>query len=79
MPLPTGLPTAIVQTILTSLTALFLAGAAGDLTATRQAAAQMLGAYHPETEDELRLAANIIGFSFRPSKPSARQPRRTCL
>ena len=24
----------------------------------------MLTAYHPQTEDELRLAANIIGFSF---------------
>jgi hypothetical protein len=24
----------------------------------------MLGAYHSETEDELRLAANIVGFSF---------------
>ena len=59
------LPGAILETILTRLGALFLAGAAGDMTAARQAAAQMLSAYHPETEDELRLAANIVGFSFQ--------------
>ena len=58
------LPGTILETILTPLGALFLAGAAGDMTAARQAAAQMLSAYHPETEDELRLAANIVGFSF---------------
>jgi hypothetical protein len=65
MPLDTILPPAILQTILTRLAALFLTGAAGDMTAARHAAAQMLGAYRPETEDELRLAANIIGFSFQ--------------
>jgi hypothetical protein len=34
------------------------------MTAARQAAAEMLSAYHPETEDELRLA-NVISFSFQ--------------
>ena len=58
------LPGAILETILIPLSALFLAGAAGDMTAARQAAARMLSAYHAETEDELRLAANIVGFSF---------------
>src|SRR5471030_1241364 len=65
MPLATTLPAAILETILTRLAALFLSGAAGDLTAARHAAAHMLGAYHPETEDEYRLAANIVGFSFQ--------------
>jgi hypothetical protein len=65
MPLAATLPAAILETILTRLAALFLTGAAGDLTAARHAAAHMLGAYHPETEDEYRLAANIIGFSFQ--------------
>ncbi len=59
------LPDAILETIITPLSALFLAGAAGDMTAARQAAAQMLSAYYPETEDELRLAANIVSFSFQ--------------
>jgi hypothetical protein len=58
------LPDAILETIVTRLAALFLSGAAGDMAAARQAAAQMLTAYHPQTEDELRLAANIVGFSF---------------
>ena len=58
------LPAAIVETILTHLAGLFLTGAAGDMTAARQAAAQMLAAYHPETEPELSLAAQIVSTSF---------------
>jgi hypothetical protein len=58
-------PDAILETITIRLSALFLAGAAGDMTAARRAAAEMLSAYHPETEDELRLAANVISFSFQ--------------
>jgi hypothetical protein len=65
MSLAATLPAAILETILLRLAALFLAGARGDIVAARQAAAHMLFAYHPETEDELRLAANIIGFSFQ--------------
>jgi hypothetical protein len=60
----TTLPAAILETILTRLALLFLAGAHNDPAQARQAAAQMLASYHPETEDELRLAANIISFSF---------------
>jgi hypothetical protein len=54
----------ILETILGRLALLFLTGAAGDLNAAREAARQMLAAYHPETDDELRLAAEVIGFSF---------------
>jgi hypothetical protein len=64
LPLANTLPSAVVETVLTHLAALFLTGAAGDITAARQAAAQMLAAYDPQTEDELRLAANIVGFSL---------------
>jgi hypothetical protein len=64
MSLATTLSAAILDTILGRLALLFLSGAAGDLTAARNAAAQMLAAYHPRTEDELRLAAEIVGFSF---------------
>jgi hypothetical protein len=59
------LPSAVLETILTHLAALFLTGAGGDMIAAREAAAQMLSAYHPETEDELHLAANVISFSFQ--------------
>jgi hypothetical protein len=62
MPLNDLFSAAILETVLIRLAALFLAGAGGDSTAARQAALQTLGAYHPETEDELRLAANVIGF-----------------
>jgi hypothetical protein len=65
MSFPATLPAAILETILTGLAALFLTGAQGDGTAARHAAAQMLAAYHPENEDELRLAANIVSFSFQ--------------
>jgi hypothetical protein len=55
---------AILDTILGRLTTLFLSGANGDMAAARHAAARMLAAYNPETEDELCLAANIISFSL---------------
>jgi hypothetical protein len=64
-PLAKTLPAAILETVLTHLAALFLTGAAGDMTAAREAASQMLAAYHPSTEDELHLAANIVSFSFQ--------------
>jgi hypothetical protein len=64
MSFPSTLPTAILDTILGRLALLFLISTAGDLIAARQAAAQMLAGYRPETADELRLAAEIIGFSL---------------
>jgi hypothetical protein len=57
-------PAAILETVLARLAPLFLTGAAGDMNAAREAASRMLADYHPQTEDELRLAANIVGFSF---------------
>jgi hypothetical protein len=65
MSLAKTLPAAVLETIVAHLAGLFFTGAAGDMTAAREAAAQMLSAYHPQTEDELRLAANTIGFSFQ--------------
>ena len=55
---------AILDTILGRLALLFLTAANGDLPSARHAAAQMLGAYDAVTENELRLAAEVIGFSF---------------
>ncbi len=57
-------PGAILETILNHLALLFLAGAGGDMTAAKQAAAHLLAAYHPDTEGELCLAAQIASFSF---------------
>ena len=65
MSLPTTLPAAVVETILTRIAPLFLIGAANNPEAARQAAAHMLAAYHPETTEELRLAANIVAFGFQ--------------
>jgi hypothetical protein len=58
-------PDEMVRTARAHTAALFLIGAGGDMTTARDAASQMLCAYHPETTDDLRLAANIIGFSFQ--------------
>jgi hypothetical protein len=60
----TTIPPAILDTILTNLALIFLTGAHGSETAARDAAGQMLAAYNPETPAELRLAANIVSFSF---------------
>jgi hypothetical protein len=64
MSLAATIPALILDTILGRLALLFLTAAGGDLAAARHAAAQMLADYHPETQDELRLAAEIISFSF---------------
>jgi len=65
MSLATVVPAAVLETILTQLAMLFLTAAAGDTAAARDAASQMLRAYHPQTENEFRLAAKIVGFSFQ--------------
>jgi hypothetical protein len=64
MSLAAALSTVILDTILGRIALLFLTGAGGDLGAARRAAAQMLAAYHAETDDELRLASEIVNFSF---------------
>ncbi len=61
---PVTIPDVIFETILARLARLFLSGAQGDETAARDAAAHMLAASSPETTAELRLAANLISFSF---------------
>jgi hypothetical protein len=60
-----NLPEAILETVLNGLAAVFLAAVNSDADAARHAAARMLDVYRPQTEDELRLAANIIAFSFQ--------------
>jgi hypothetical protein len=64
MSLAAACSSVILDTILGRLALLFLTGAGGDLAAARRAAAQMLAAYHAETDDELRLASEIVSFSF---------------
>jgi hypothetical protein len=64
MTLPATLPPALLETILTRLARLLLAGANGIETAARQAAMATLASYQPATATELRLAANIVSFSL---------------
>ena len=64
MSFPAALASAILDTILSRLAPLFLTGTAGDANAARQAARQMLASYSVATADELRLAAEVIAFSF---------------
>ncbi|HEY4175137.1 MAG TPA: hypothetical protein VGM42_19055 [Rhodopila sp.] len=56
---------AILDTILGQLATHFLAGANHDLPTARHAASHMLAAYGAETEEELRLAVEIVSFGFR--------------
>ncbi|MEA2773701.1 MAG: hypothetical protein QOD93_6663 [Acetobacteraceae bacterium] len=62
--IPTAITPAILDTILGHLAPHFLASANGDLPAARHASGHMLAAYNAETEEELRLAAEIVSFSF---------------
>jgi hypothetical protein len=64
MTLPATLPPALLETILTRLARLLLAGANGIETAAREAAMATLASYQPATATELRLAANIVSFSL---------------
>jgi hypothetical protein len=64
MPLPANIAPAILDTITGRLAPLFLAGAAGDAIAARDAASQMLVACKAETPDELILAAEIVSLQF---------------
>jgi hypothetical protein len=60
----TTITPAIMDTILEHLAPHFLLGADNDLPTARQAASQMLAAYAVETDEELRLAAEIVSFGF---------------
>ncbi len=65
MPQTPTLPTAILETVLTAITTLFLPGANNDAALARLAAKELLADYRPQTADELSLAATIISCSFR--------------
>ncbi|HYZ21187.1 MAG TPA: hypothetical protein VE690_03415, partial [Rhodopila sp.] len=65
--LPPRLPhiaPAFLEEILFALFQTFMAGANGDIAAARAAALAALAAYDPHDEQELRLAAQIIQYSF---------------
>lgn len=57
-------PAAILDAVLIHLAPLFLKAANNDPVVAREAAHQLLLAYHTDTEAELTLAAEIVGFSF---------------
>ncbi|WP_428538484.1 hypothetical protein [Rhodopila sp.] len=62
---PASIAATVLDTVLGGLAYLFLIGAPGDPAIARHAATRMLAAHHPHTDDELRLAAKIISFSFQ--------------
>ena len=64
MSLPAAITPAILDTVLGHLAPHFLTSTNGDLPAARHAASHVLVAYNVETEEELRLAAEIVSFGF---------------
>jgi hypothetical protein len=64
MSLSATIAQAIWDTVIGRLAVLFLTGAAGDMTAAREAARQMLAAHNAATPGELTLAAEIISLQF---------------
>lgn len=64
MSLPSGIACAILGTVLDRVALLLLSGAAGDLTAARHGATRMLAAHYAETEEEIRLAGEVISFGL---------------
>ena len=63
--LATTIPACILEAVLGRLLPLFLPATGGDTTAARAAADHLLAAYQPRTEDELCLAATIVGFTLQ--------------
>lgn len=55
---------AVLDTVLNHLSHHFLVGAGNDLPTARHAASRMIAAHDPATEEELHLAADIVGFGF---------------
>ncbi|MDR3532060.1 MAG: hypothetical protein P4L90_16110 [Rhodopila sp.] len=64
MSLSTLVTPAILDKVIGDLVPVFLTSVGGDLIAARNAAGSMLAAYDVETEEELRLAAEITSFGF---------------
>ena len=64
MSFPITIAPAILEKIIGLLVPLFLTETGGDLLAAQHAARCLLADYDVETEEELRLAAEIIGFGF---------------
>ena len=64
MSFPTIIAQAVLDKIIALLVPLFLTDGHGDQVTARQAAISLLDDYNTETEEELRLAAEIISFGF---------------
>ena len=64
MSFPTIIAQAVLDRIIAVLMPLFLTDGQGDQVTARQAAISLLDDYNTETEEELRLAAEIISFGF---------------
>ncbi len=58
------LPTPILDTVLLVLVPFFLSVTGGDIGIARRAATDVLGEYNPATQEELRLAGEIVTYSL---------------
>lgn len=65
MSLSTAIMPAALDTVIALLAPYFLFGANDDIAVARHAAACMLADYDAETEEELRLATQVISFGFQ--------------
>ncbi len=61
----TAVSQAVTDTVLAFLAPFFLAATGGDLDMARQAAAGLLANYKAQTDEELRLAAEVVNFGFQ--------------
>jgi hypothetical protein len=62
---PITITPTILDTILGQLALHFMVAAGNDLRTARHAASRILARYDAQTEDELRLAAEVVSCSFR--------------
>lgn len=62
--LPTSITPAILDTVLGHLAPHFLPSTGNDLPIAREAAGHLLAAYNVATDEELRLAAEVVSFGF---------------
>ena len=77
-PLANLLPSAVVETVLTHLAALFLTGAAGDIIAAARPPPRCWPPTTPKPRTNSVSPPNIVGFSFQALEALGQAATRTC-
>ncbi len=65
MPFPALIDPAVASALVNQLAALFLTATDGDTDTARHVATKMLQSHNPQNDDELAVAAEIVGLGFR--------------